>query len=119
VNATKEIRDLYFDCLGKKRYTTRIRSAIGGMEMDCLAKAISHGHSPRVHLDSRTESFLSCLNCDMMGSITLDEGVSGSILEVQCGAQISTRDPESAWDQAQDPYTYYVPAQLFGDELPD
>lgn len=111
--STEEIRQAYHDSLGKKSYTTRARSDIGKVEMRALGKALRMGHKALVHVDNTRSSFLACSECDIMGSVTHDEGMSGSILEVECGTKISTRDPESAWDQAEDPYKYQVEADLF------
>lgn len=115
----KKYRDMYFDSLGKKAYTARIRSKMGEMELIAMQKAHEHGHTPRVHVDNKISSFLTCDKCDMMGSVTSDEGTSGSILEVQCGTTISFADPERAWDQAEDPYKYQVEARLFDEDLSD
>ena len=80
--------------------------------------ALELGHLPKIYLDSRTESFLDCGKCGMMGSISSDEGTSGPILEVQCGTQkVSNRDPERAWEQASDPYIYAVEARLFDEDV--
>lgn len=115
----KQYRDLYFESLGKKAYTSRIQSRMGIMEMESIGKAYNKGHDPRVHIDSKISSFLTCTKCDMMGSVTSDEGTSGSILEVECGTKISISDPERAWDQAEDPYKFQVEARVFNEELSD
>ena len=115
----EEIRQAYHDSLGKRRYTIRSRSDLGKLEMAALGKAQEMGHMASVHVDNTRSSFLACTECDMMGSVTIDEGISGSILEVECGTKISFSDPERAWDQAEDPYKYQVEARVFDEELPD
>lgn len=113
----KEYKDMYFDSLGKRAYTTRIQSEMGRMEMSSISKAHSLGHRPKVHIDNKISSFITCSTCDMMGSVTSDEGTSGSILEVKCGTPISISDPERAWDQAEEPFKYKVGAILFDEDL--
>jgi hypothetical protein len=72
----KEYKEMYFDSIGKRAYTTRIQSDMGQMEMESIRKAHSLGHVPRVHIDNKISSFLTCMTCDMMGSVTSDEGTS-------------------------------------------
>lgn len=115
----QKIRGIYFDSLGRKAYTTRMRSDMGKMEMECIGKALNRGHVPTVHVDDKLSSFMTCAQCDMMGSMTHEEGSSGNILEVNCGTKVSTTNLEQAWDQAEDPYKYQVEARLFDDDLPD
>jgi hypothetical protein len=115
----KEYKEMYFDSIGKRAYTTRIQSDMGQMEMESIRKAHSLGHVPRVHIDNKISSFLTCMTCDMMGSVTSDEGTSGSILEVKCGTSISISDPERAWDQAEDPFKYQVESFLLDEDLPN
>ncbi len=113
----REYKDMYFDSLGKKAYTTRIQSRMGEMEMTSIRRAHSLGHRPKIHIDNKISSFLTCEACDMMGSVTSDEGTSGSILEVTCGTPISISDPERAWDQAEDPFKYEVGAVILDEDL--
>ena len=113
----REYKDMYFDSLGKKAYTTRIQSGMGEMEVTSIRRAHSLGHRPKIHIDNKISSFLTCEACDMMGSVTSDEGTSGIILEVTCGTPISISDPERAWDQAEDPFKYEVGSILLDEDL--
>ena len=113
----REYKDMYFDSLGKKAYTTRIQSGMGEMEVTSIRRAHSLGHRPKIHIDNKISSFLTCEACDMMGSVTSDEGTSGSILEVTCWTPISISDPERAWDQAEDPFKYEVGSILLDEDL--
>lgn len=115
----EKIKQVYFDSIGKRAYTARIRSDMGKMEMECIGRALNRGHVPKVHIDGKLSSFMTCDQCDMMGSMTHEEGSSGSILEVNCGTKISISDPERAWDQAEDPYKYQVEARIFDEDVPN
>ena len=108
--ANPEAIQIYNNRLGKKHANSRRQSRIGQMEMDSITKALALGHKPMIDFDDKNESFLWCdeRKCLAMCSITTEEGVSGPIVEVKCGEYKpdSERDPEDAWDQAEDPYIY-------------
>jgi len=107
-----KIVDSYNKHLGKRRGQVRRQSEMGQMELSAMSKAAELGHVPGVGLDGKYESFLFCetYRCFAMCSITKDEGVHGSIVEVQCGDEtIIHPNPKSVWEEGHEGSFYPVP----------
>jgi hypothetical protein len=95
---------VYIKTWGKDRARTRSYSKLGAGELEHLRKARDLGHTVGYHVDSDQETFANCLDCGMMGSMTVDEGFSGRVFERKCGdlGEIEVWDYGTGYD----PYTY-------------
>jgi hypothetical protein len=100
------VASIYIRTWGVNRARTRSYSKLGAGELRNLRAARELGHTVGYHVDSDKETFATCTDCGMMGSMTAGEGFSGRVFERKCG-DIGYIE---SWDYGtgHDPYTYAI-----------